>query len=103
MHLRTFAFLLFNGLGIATYLFLASWSWIEPSLADIPGASGGAAFVWFFSAVPVFCLCFLLDVVWMALEINSPEKAPRGFGWALLLVPPLWVAAICLDYSHHGI
>ena len=103
MHLRTITFLLLNGCGIAAYLFLASWTWIEPSLADMPGASDGAAFVWAFGAARVPCICFLIDVVWMALELNSPERAPRGFGLALLLVPVLWVVAIYVDFSRHGI
>lgn len=57
----TVGYLILNVMGALLFLAVASKTWIEPEVADIPGASGGAGIVWFLSAVPIFVLFVLLD------------------------------------------
>ena len=100
MHLRTVVFLLFNGLGIAYYLFLASASWIKPGLSAESGVSVADAAIYVVCAIPTLGSCLLLDVLWMVLEVECSKKVPRGFGPAFLVVLPLWATAVCVDFFH---
>ena len=51
-----------NALGILVFLARASRFWIEPELAEMPGASGGAAFGWIAMAAPIFAIFFLANL-----------------------------------------
>lgn len=95
--------LLANVAVAGAFLGVASFSWIEPELAEYPGASGGAAVVWFMTAVPVFLasgignLCML---AWGAVRRHRAGAWPFGAGaW---LIPLLWLAVFFLDNSRHG-
>jgi hypothetical protein len=48
-----------NIIGIAAFMASASRFWIEPELADVPGASIGNAISWTFEAAPI-AVFFLL-------------------------------------------
>jgi hypothetical protein len=87
-----------NAGGIALFFTLAVKTWIEPELANGPGASGGAAFVWGLSALPVFLLFIVANLVagFMALR--------RGHGAIFVALTLLaWIAAFYFDGIHHGI
>ena len=101
MHPRTIAFLLFNGLGIAYYLFCASTIWAKYGLSNELGFSAGDAAIYVVCAIPTLVGCLLLDVLWMVLEIELSKRVPRGIGRAFLVVLPLWVAAVCVNWLHH--
>ena len=100
---RTRMFVLVNTIGSILYLVTASSSWVEPEVANIPGARGGGALVWFLFVVPIFLLFFLGNIgvfIW-----SCVQRYRRG-AWFLskwgLLVPLIWLLAIVLDFSRHG-
>ncbi len=92
-----------NVLAAVVFVGVASFTWIEPELADVPGANGGAAFVWFMSAVPIVVLSLVLNVgavAWaLAYRRQNAEWPATAFAWVSALV---WVAALLLDNSRHG-
>ena len=100
MHPRTIAFLSFNGLGIAYYLFCASTVWLKPVPSAELGISAGDAAIYIVCAIPTLVGCSLLDLLWVVLEIELAKKVPRGLGPAFLVVLPLWIAAACVDWLH---
>jgi hypothetical protein len=96
--------LVLNGIGVITYLVFASRCWIEPELADFPGASGGAPIVWGLTALPILLFFALLDFIWgSALAVIYVRRRIAPLHPALLFVPIIWGAAIYLDFSRHGI
>lgn len=100
---RTSIFVVVNIIGCALYLVAASFGWVEPEVAEIPGASGGGALVWFLFAVPIFLLFFLGNIgvfVW-----SCVQRYMRG-AWFLskwsMVVPFIWLLAVFVDFSRHG-
>jgi hypothetical protein len=92
-----------NLAGIALFLAAASVSWIEPELADVPGASGGDAFVWFATAVPVLGRFLIGNLAWLVFSLSdwsSGKFTPLAFG---ALISACWIAAYLFDNAHHGI
>jgi hypothetical protein len=95
--------ILVNAAGIGAFLLLASNFWIEPELADIPGASGGAFVGWFVYAVPIFVFFVLANIFWLAASWTrqrSQRLARTALTCAMLLC---WWGAFLLDNAHHGI
>jgi hypothetical protein len=87
-----------NAGGIALFFALAVKTWIEPQLANVPGTSGGAAFVWGVSALPVFLLFIVANLVAGFIALRRRHGA---IFVALTLVA--WIAAVYFDGIHHGI
>ena len=90
--------------GIALFFDLAVRTWIEPELANVPGASGGDAIVWATTALPLFVLFVTGNLVlsFKALRELVSDKRLRGtIIVALTLVA--WIGAFYLDGIHHGI
>jgi hypothetical protein len=52
--IHTTVLVIANVVAILFYLLAAAPSWVNPELADIPGAAGGGAVIWFLLAVPIF-------------------------------------------------
>jgi hypothetical protein len=100
----TIAWVAANVVGAALFLAVASISWIEPELAEVPGASGGAGIVWGLSALPVFAVCTLLNLValaWACMARRGQGAWPvSSLAWVSVFV---WLAALALDNSRHGI
>jgi hypothetical protein len=86
-----------NAGGIALFFAFAVKTWIEPELANIPGASGGAAFVWGVSALPIFLLFVVANLVAAVIALRRRHGAVFV---ALTLVA--WSAAFYFDGIHHG-
>lgn len=101
---RTKALAITNVVAVLCYLIAASLSWVEPELADVPGASGGAPFVWFLLAVPVFLLSVLSNFIGLSWAlIYRWRRGQPYFYWPVwIFIIILWVAAVALDYSRHG-
>jgi hypothetical protein len=102
---RTAVLFTANIVAVGVYLIAASFGWVEREVADIPGASGGGALVWFFLAVPVLILSFLVNFgcVVRAL-IHRYRTGTHYFFWAAwIAVPGLWALAVAYDFSRHGI
>jgi hypothetical protein len=92
-----------NLLVAGAFLVVASHTWIEPELAEVPGASGGAGVVWFLTAVPVFAIATLLNLgalVWCCIARLRRGAWPAT--WLSWLVVLVWVVALLFDNSRHG-
>ncbi|WP_140637472.1 hypothetical protein [Methylibium rhizosphaerae] len=92
-----------NALVAAAFLFAASHTWIEPELADVPGASGGAGAVWFMTAVPIFILATVVNfavLTWCC--VMRLKRGAWPATWSSWLVVFVWVAVLLLDNSRHG-
>ena len=91
-----------NAFGAGVFLIVASTSWIEPELAHIPGAGGGAAFVWFSTAVPIFFFFVLLNIgvlMWPSILRRKQAWWPSSkLFWASL---PIWLIVLVVDNMHH--
>jgi hypothetical protein len=101
---RWWLWLALNAGGIALFFVLAVKTWIEPELANVPGASGGAFIVWGTTAFPLFVLFIAANLVlgFKALRELVFDKRRRGtIIVALTLVA--WIAAFYFDGIHHGI
>ncbi len=93
---------LINLIGITVFLGMASYSWIEPEAADIPGASAGDALVWFIMVVPVLLIFVLCNFLWLALSIRHRLYPLGGTIAVSALTCGCWVAAYLFDNAHHG-
>ncbi len=92
-----------NAIGIVVFLALASRAWIEPELADVPGASGGDAFVWAGLVFPVLGFVALAHIVFAAVALRCFIKAKQWGGAAVLLLSSIaWFVALLFDNMHHG-
>lgn len=95
--------MLVNFAGMIVFFRAASYFWIEPELANIPGASGGAAFGWIALAFPIFVFFILAHIVGFARIIQ------RHAGWrscsalALVITLGCWLAVFAYDNMRHGI
>jgi hypothetical protein len=99
----TLIFLATNALGIAIFLFAVSNFWVEPELADVPGANVGSAFGWIAFAAPIPVVFILADVVWTATKSVRASWADRAEYICIgLVVLALWAAAYAVDNAHHG-
>jgi hypothetical protein len=99
----------FNVIGIVLFLSIASDCWIEPELANEPGASGGDAIVWGSTALPILAGFFLFDLVWLTVECVAywSRKVWRlslaSLFLTFVVIPLAWFIAAYVDNSHHGI
>ena len=101
---KVVAVIVLNVMGVIAYLALASRCWIEPELAGVPGASGGAGAVWFFSAFPILVLFLALDSLWVlsGCLMCYIKKQTWMLHPAFLIVPVNWAVAVVIDFSQHG-
>lgn len=93
-----------NVVAVVIYLIAASVGWVEPEVADVPGAAGGGALVWFLLAVPVVLLSLLGNLGCLVLTIIHRYRKGqwRFFWWAWFAVLALWCMAVAFDFSRHG-
>ncbi|WP_137861562.1 MULTISPECIES: hypothetical protein [unclassified Sphingomonas] len=97
---RALALLLANAAGIGLFLVLASQSWIEPELTDVPDASAGDALVWIVEAAPVFGAFALVNAIWLV------WAGGRGRWLSVLLIAAIlgcWALALLVDNASHGL
>jgi hypothetical protein len=105
---RLICMILLNAFGVILFIGFASQCWIEPELANEPGASGGDAMVWGVTALPILAAFVLIDFLWLIFEcIAYLMKKTWRLGLAFLVIPVLvvpvmWAIAIYVDNSHHG-
>ena len=98
------AWVIFNLIGIGLFLKIASLSWIEPELANEPGASAGDAFVWFLTAVPLLALFALGHLIAACAALTKSWRGRKAQpGLILLPTIALWIGAAWFDNLHHGI
>jgi hypothetical protein len=93
-----------NLLGLTLFVRFAARTWIEPELANEPGASGGEFMVWGLSALPILLLFILAHFAFGFVARGQRQRSGswRGeifVGYTLLC----WIAAFLFDNAHHGI
>lgn len=100
---NTIAWVAANVVAVAFFLAMAAFSWIEPELAEVPGASGGAALVWFTTAVPIALAALILNLgvlAWVLVRRSRQGRWPVSrVAWLSVL---LWVCALAVDNLRHG-
>lgn len=81
----------------------ASTFWVEPELANVPGANVGAAFGWILFAAPIPLFFVFGNSFWIIVKLAKSGWAPRlwctGSG---LVALACWVVAYLFDNAHHG-
>jgi hypothetical protein len=96
--------IIMNAVGALAYLGVASrlW-WIEPGLADIPGASGGAALIWFQVSVCFFTTFLALNYAALLRHLFVLiKKNGQRLSLSAPSTPAIWTLAVWIDYRHHG-
>jgi hypothetical protein len=100
---RWWMWTLVNLAGIAAFLWLAVPTWIEPELANEPGANGGEGIVWATTALPVLLIFILLHFVFGLAVHRQRLQTGRWRGELLGSLTLLcWIAVIIFDNAHHG-
>lgn len=92
-----------NLIGMALFLDLAVKTWIEPDLANEPGANVGDGIVWGLTALPILLLFMVAHFIFGVVAHRQRERIGswRGemFVGSTLVI---WVAIFIVDNAHHG-
>lgn len=92
-----------NLIGMALFLHLAIQTWIEPELANEPGASGGESIVWGMSALPVFLVFMLAHFGFSIAADHKRRRSGSSRGDIFIGITFVgWVAIFLYDNAHHG-
>jgi hypothetical protein len=78
-----------NVLGAAAYVWLSSWTWLEPALRGEEVARAGDAVVWSMTALPLFVGFMVADGVWFIRRAQQGQSRKP-----LLLAVCLWVVVL---------
>jgi hypothetical protein len=93
-----------NLVGIGVFISLAMPTWIEPELANVPGASAGDPIIWGLTALPILVIFFLLHLIFGFALLSKRLQLARPQGLLLGALTFLcWVAAFTFDNVHHGV
>lgn len=92
-----------NALAAAVFLLSASRFWIEPELADIPGASAGDAFVWGVQALPIAAFFVLANLGWLLLSLLPALRGRPTSAMIAALLLAAWVVTLFFDNAHHAV
>ena len=94
-----------NAVGMIVFLFSASRFWIEPEVADVPGANGGNAFGWIVFAAPIPFVFIVGSLMWIISRVRDANSIHRlrsaAFMLAVLVV--FWTAVCLFDNAHHSV
>lgn len=89
-----------NATGIAAFLAFASREWIEPEIANEPGAGGGDLFVWGLTALPIMILFVVAHLIVGGIALT---KMRRDWASPFILTTGCWIAVVIFDNAHHAI
>ena len=78
-----------NVLGAAAYVWLSSWTWLEPELRGEDVARDGDAIVWSMTALPVFVCFMVADFVWFIRRARQGQSCKP-----ILLASSLWIVVL---------
>jgi hypothetical protein len=93
------AWTLLNVVAAAAFVWLASWTWLEPNLRGEEVARGGDALVWMTGAAPILGLSLGGNAVWLALV--RQERRRGGFGWpvgTIITIAAIWISVLFVDH-----
>lgn len=87
-----------NILGIATYLYFSSLTWVPP---NEPAGGPGDPIVWMLTAFPVLAACAVLDLIWIIrIFVRRGKRWGPAAIWLLVVVA--WFSANRYDaYRSH--
>ena len=84
--------ILFNVLGMAGYLYFASWLWAPPGQEGLLGGPGDPI-IFMSSAFPILAACSLLDALWI---VSIVRAAKRNGNWRIVVV---WLVVVIAWYG----
>lgn len=90
---------LLNVIATAAFVWLASWTWLEPNLRGEQVARGGDALVWMTGAAPLFGVSLLGNAVWLG--VVHRERRRTGANWpasTITVVAAIWISALVVDH-----
>ena len=100
---RWWLWLCANVIGMVLFLHFATKTWIEPELANEPGASGGEFMVWGLSALPIFLLFMLAHFAFGLAAHRQFQTRGSWRGETLVCFTLLcWIGVFLYDNAHHG-
>jgi len=82
-----------NIVGIVLYLYFASRIWAPPGESGLEGGPGDP-FIWVISAFPFLAVCFIVNIIWLALMLFKLRKSSAWIGlllWIFLMAA--WLGA----------
>lgn len=98
----TLALFAVNAGGVIAFLLSASRFWIEPEVADMPGANVGNAFGWFVFAAPIPLTFIVGSLIWIISRVRGADTTNRLRSTAFMLAVLVgWVTACLFDNAHH--
>jgi hypothetical protein len=89
---KTAPWMLVNVLGVAGYLYFASWLWAPPGQQGEFGGPGDPL-IYMSSAFPILAACFLLNLVWIVYIVRL---AKRSWTWSIIVV---WLVVVVAWYG----
>jgi hypothetical protein len=82
-----------NILGIIAFLYLSSWSWLEPGA---PAGGPGDPIVWMLTAFPILAACSILNVIWIIrIVVKRDRHWKSAVVWLLFVLA--WYSAYRYD------
>ena len=89
-----------NIVGLALYLYFASWIWTPADEREVPCTGDGV--IWMLSAFPVLILYAIANFVWIILILRSIRNGGEwhlSLSWVATVI--VWVAAFSYGGSRH--
>ena len=82
-----------NVLGIAAYLYFASWTWVPPVE---PAGAAGDPFIWMLGAFPVLAAGAIFNVIWIIqILVSRRNRWRRAAIWLFVVIA--WYSANRFD------
>jgi hypothetical protein len=101
---RWWLWVIANLIGAALFLHFAIQTWIEPELANEPGANGGEFMVWGLTALPIFLFSMLAHFLVGFLAHRQRGRTGSWRGEIFVGVTlTCWIVLFFYDNAHHGI
>lgn len=89
--------LIVNVLGVAAFLYFASWEWAPTGQSSLVGGPGDP-FVWMLTAFPAFAACSLVNIFWFLSTIRKAKQdKPSYLNVAWLAIVIIWIGAFRYD------
>jgi len=88
-----------NVVAAAAFLYLASWTWLEPNLRGEDVARGGDAAVWALTAFPILLLSAFANVIWLLLAARECRRHNEAWPLSTIsVVMTVWISALAVNW-----